>query len=216
MTWTTFANLTSIVTTEWDGNFAILSALVPIPCTVAGTNTLALTSTAGASTIAAYQNGMTLTGIVAATNTAASTAQLGSLATLNIYKDTPTGPQALSGGEMVQNCAISLRYDSTLNGGAGGFHLLAPNAPTFASSIVAPVFTAIGPSASQDQTVTFAGCKVSDVISIGWSVAPTASIVFNAYVAAAGSVIVRALNPIPATTITPGTLTMRLMKTSFL
>lgn len=125
-TWTTFASLTAPTLPELDANFAILSALTPIPCTVSGTNALTLTSTAGAATLSAYQNYMEFFGVAANTNNGAVTASVAGIASgsfLNVYKDTLSGPVLLIGGEIVQNCAFSLRYDATLNGNAGGFHL---------------------------------------------------------------------------------------------
>ena len=125
MTWTTFANLGvgPLTTPQLDANFSILSALVPIPCTATGTNTIALTSIEGAAAIAAYQQNMLFTAIAANTNTGAATAQLTGLAALPIYKDTQTGPAALTGSEIVQLCQFTLSYDLALNSGAGGFHL---------------------------------------------------------------------------------------------
>jgi hypothetical protein len=125
MTWTTFANLGvgPGTTPQLDANFSILSALVPIPCTATGTNTITLTSIEGAAAIAAYQQNMIFTAIAANTNTGAATAQFGSLAALPIYKDAQAGPVALSGSEIVQFCQFALSYDLALNSGAGGFHL---------------------------------------------------------------------------------------------
>ena len=132
MSWTTFANLTNPTLPELDGNFNILSALVPIPCTVAGTNTLTLTSAEGAGTVSAYAQNMAFIGIAANTNTGATTANPLGFGALSVYKDTIGGPVALTGGEIVQNCAFTLRYDSTLNGSAGGFHLQTSGAGQFA------------------------------------------------------------------------------------
>ena len=85
----------------------------------------------------------------------------------------------------------------------------------FNTAVTSVVFTAITPQTSQDQTITFAGVKLSDNIAIGWSVTPTASIIFSAFPSAAGSVVMRALNPITNQTITPGTLTVRLTQIGF-
>ena len=125
MTWTTFASLGvgPGTTPQLDTNFTTLSNLVPIPCTATGTNAYVLASTAGAAALSAYANYMQFTFIVPNTNTGASTANGAALGVLPIYKDTLSGPVALAGGEMVQNCEATLRYDSTLNGNAGGFHL---------------------------------------------------------------------------------------------
>lgn len=267
MSWTTFANLTNPTLVELDGNFGILSGLVPVPCTVSGTNSLTLTSNAAAAANAGYQQNMILVGVAVATNTTAATAQLGSLAALPIYKDTAIGPVALSGGEIIQSCFLQLTYDSALNSGGGGFHLstgvgeligqtvtvasilagsgslssltvggaasltsLSASGPSslvslsiaggspilrYNSTLTSVIFTAIVPQASQDQTVTFSGVKLSDDIQLGWSVTPTASIVFSAFPSAAGSVVVRALNPLTGATITPGTLTLRLTQIGF-
>jgi len=127
MTWTTFATLTNPTTPELDANFATLSMLAPIPVTVSGTNALTLTSIAGASTISSYQNYMTFIGTVVSTNNAGVTASVVGIqsgAFLNVYKDTGLGSVLLTGSEMVAGCSFTLRYDSALNSGAGGFHLL--------------------------------------------------------------------------------------------
>jgi hypothetical protein len=121
--WTTFAALTNPNEPELDTNFNILSGLTSIPCTVAGTNTLALTNIANSGSISAYANYMRFSGIAAATNTGATTAQFASLAALNVYKDTPAGPVALAGNEIVIGNEFTLIYDLALNGGLGGFHL---------------------------------------------------------------------------------------------
>ena len=125
MTWTTFASLGvgPGTTPQLDANLTTLSNLVPIPCTVTGTNALVLTSTAGAATLSAYSNYMEFVGVAAVTNTGATTANAAGLGVLPIYKDTLSGPVALTGSEIVQNTLFVLRYDSTLNGSSGGFHL---------------------------------------------------------------------------------------------
>ena len=125
MTWTTFASLGvgPGTTPQLDANLTTLSNLVPIPCTAAGINALILTSTAGAAALSAYANYMQFTFIAAAANTGATTANAAGLGVLPIYADTLNGPAALVGGEIVQNCQVTLRYDSTLNGNSGGFHL---------------------------------------------------------------------------------------------
>jgi hypothetical protein len=121
--WTTFAALTNPTLPELDANFNILSGLTSIPCTVAGTNTLTLTNIANSGSIAAYANYMRFSGIAANNNTGATTAKFGSLAALSVYKDTPAGPVALAGNEIVVNNEFTLIYDLALNGGVGGFHL---------------------------------------------------------------------------------------------
>lgn len=149
MAWTTFAALTAATLPELDGNFGILSNFINIPVSITGTDALALTNNSGAAAVTAYANGMSFIGVATATNTGATTAALGALAALSVYVDTGSGPQALEGGEIVQNCEVRLTYDSTLNGGAGGFHL------------------AGGGSALENQTLTVAALNVTSYGSLG-------------------------------------------------
>lgn len=121
---TTFAAATQATGAQLDNNFNAVGKLGTIPCGVSGTNSLTLTPTAGiAPTISAYANYLQFSGVVATTNSAAVTAQIGSLAVLNVYKDSPSGPVVCTGGELIAGCMFTLRYDSTLNASAGGFHL---------------------------------------------------------------------------------------------
>lgn len=118
-----FASLTTIISSYWDDNYAALGALTPIPCGVTGTNALALSPLANTPSVSAYGNYMQFTGIVAATNSGATTAAVGSLGAKPVYRDTGGGPVALSGGELVTGTAFTLMYDTTLNSGGGGWHL---------------------------------------------------------------------------------------------
>ena len=171
---TQFENNTSNPLQALDNNFTTFGALVQIPCSVAGTNTLTLTQNAAGlvptPTISAYTTNMLFSGIASGTNTGPVTANVGSVGALPVYKDTTAGPVALSGGEIVQNNAFTLRYDAALNGGNGGFHLtsstavgslqinggatltnmLSGNSPTL-------TFTATPGWSSQDQTFTLTG-----------------------------------------------------------
>lgn len=122
----TFAGLSVATGAELDQNFAALGALTTIPCTVSGTNALALTPLANTPTVSGYANYQAFSCVASATNTGATTAAVGSLAALSVYKDKSTGPTALAGGEIVNHNLITLTYDSALNSGAGGFHLRAP------------------------------------------------------------------------------------------
>lgn len=123
-----FGSQTQPNLTWLDSDFAAIGAITTIPCVVSGTNALTLTQAANTPTISAYANYLRLSGIVAVDNTGAVTAQLGSLGTLNVYKDTVAGPAALSGGELQAGNYIVLVYDSALNSGAGGFHVQVPSA----------------------------------------------------------------------------------------
>lgn len=109
---------------DLDQNFAALGALTTIPCTISGTNTLTLTPAANTPTLAGYANYQPFSGVVATTNTGPTTAQVGSLAALNVYKDTTSGPVALSGGELHIGNTFILVYDGTLDSNTGGFHLI--------------------------------------------------------------------------------------------
>jgi len=140
MAWTTFANLTTATTPQLDGNFAILTALAPIQCTVTGsTNALTLTPVNAATPLNTYQTGMQFTGVAIATNTGAATAGVvGFSGTFNIYKDTSGGPVALTGSEIINLCQFTLSYDQALNSNAGGFHLLSGTASSAVG--LSPIF----------------------------------------------------------------------------
>lgn len=118
-----FADVTAATGQDLDDDFSAVGKLGTLPCTITGTNTLALTLNADTPTIPAYTNYIRFSGIAAGDNSGASTAQVGSLGALNVYKDTSAGPVALTGGEIQAGNAIELIYDAALAGGAGGFHL---------------------------------------------------------------------------------------------
>lgn len=119
-----FSNNTAPTGPELDDNFSAVGALAVIPCTVAGTNTITMAANSNTPTINAYANYLRISGVAAATNTGPTTARLGALGALNVYRDTPAGPVALAGGEIVIGCAFTLVYDSALNTGTGGWHLV--------------------------------------------------------------------------------------------
>lgn len=242
---TQFANDTTPALPDLDQNFNAVFVLTPIPCSVAGTNSPAFTqntaSQAASGTIAAYENGLQICGIVAQTNTGPSNANLGALPQIAIYKDSVAGPIPLSGGEMVQGCAITLRYDSTLNTNAGGWHLVssqpstgstitpalvrastglqvgATTTPTLTGLLQATAtltYTALVPGASQDQSFTVAGLLSTDGLAMALPLPASTGIQLTPYFAAgntvAGTVTVRAANYTPASTITPGAITVGL------
>jgi hypothetical protein len=141
---TQFENNTQNSLQALDNNFITLSAADTIACGIAGTNTLTFTPNAAgvvpSEPISFYTNYMLFVGVATGSNTGAVTATVGTIGVLNVYKDTPAGPALLSGGEIIANNAISMRYDSTLNSGAGGFHLTSSTGSTG---------TAISPSSVQ-------------------------------------------------------------------
>lgn len=173
-----------------DNNFTTFGALVPIPCGIAGTNTLTLTQNATGlvptPTIQGYSTDMLFSGVAVSTNTGPVTATVGSTGVLNVYKDTSTGPVLLSGGEIVAANAISLRYDAALNTGAGGFHLTSNTSSSGAaispssvqvngnstltnllSGTVALTFTATPGWSSQDVAFSVTAALASKLPAIG-------------------------------------------------
>lgn len=220
-----FANLSSATGQNLDDDFAALGALVPIPCGVSGTNALTLTPGINTPTIPTLQNYAQFTGIAAGTNTAPVTAVVGAFSPLNIYQDTPAGPALLAGGEIVAGCAFTLIYDSTLNSGAGGFHLqtgvsvLVGQTVTVAALVVGSgatlnrllsrnvtlTHTVVPSLTTQDQTATLAGLLTTDVVAVvvPATCASLAGLVYSAYVAAAGTVAVRVANVTGASILPP-------------
>lgn len=139
-----FTSVTEATGAELDDNFAAVGALTVIPCTVSGTDTLTLAPLSNTPAISAYANHIRFSGIAVADNTGATTARIGALGALNVYKDSPAGPVALQGGEIITDCAFTLIYDSALNSGAGGWHLVSTPLNAFGGSVsgslAAPLF----------------------------------------------------------------------------
>lgn len=119
---TLFANATTATGAQLDGDFAALGALTAIPCTATGTSTLVLTPVSGNPAVTAYASYSPFTFVPSATNSGTVSAQVGTLPSLPVYKDTSGGPSPLIGGEMVTGNLCTLVYDAALNSGAGGFH----------------------------------------------------------------------------------------------
>ena len=126
---TIFAALSVASGGQLDACLAALGVLTTIPCSVAGTNALALSPEPLTPTTVAYADFQGFSCVAVGTNTGAVTAAVGGLATLNVYKDTSGGPVVLVGGEIVTGNLIILYYDPSLDSGAGGFHLGGPGAP---------------------------------------------------------------------------------------
>lgn len=237
---TQFENDTTPALADLDQNFSAFGVLAPIPCAITGTNDLVFTpneATQPASvSLAAYENQVQICGIVAQTNSGAMTARYGSLGQLSVYKDTIAGPAALVGGECVAGNSITLRYDSTLNTGAGGWHLIAgaqgvgntinpslvrasvgvqvgsttsPTLTGLLSAVATLTYTSIVPGSSQDQAFAMSGVSLTDVLAMGLPVPVSTGLSYSAYIVAAGTVSVRALNATAGSTITPGTITVQ-------
>ena len=137
---TIFAALTVATGAELDLVLAELGVLTTIPCSVAGTNALALAPGPLTPTVVAYEDFQGFSCVAVATNTGAVVATIGALATLNVYKDTPVGPALLTAGDIVIGNLLILYYDPALDSGSGGFHLGGPcanaNAAIAASVLV--------------------------------------------------------------------------------
>lgn len=154
-----------------DNNFTTFGALVPVPCSISGTNSLTLTQNAAGlvptPTVAAYTTDMLFTGVASATNTGAVTATVGSVGFLNVYKDTAAGPVLLTGGEIVANNAISLRYDAALGSGAGGFHLTSSTA--FNSSAINPSSVQVNGNSTLTNLLSGNSPTLTFTATPGWS-----------------------------------------------
>jgi hypothetical protein len=150
-----------------DNNFTTLGAADTIACGIAGTNALTLTPNAAGVVpslpIAAYTNYMLFVGVASGTNTGPVTASAGTIGFLNVYKDGPAGPVLLTGGEIQQNNAVSLRYDSTLNAGAGGFHAI------FTTQVPGAAITPSSVQVNGNSTLTN---LLSGTVSVTFTVAP--------------------------------------------
>lgn len=154
-----------------DNNFTTFGALVPIPCSISGTNTLTLTQNAAGlvptPTIQAYSTDMMFTGVAAGTNTGPVQATVGSVGLLNVYKDTSAGPVLLAGGEIVAANAISLRYDAALNSGAGGFHLTSSTATSGAA--ISPSSVQVNGNSTLTNMVSGNSPTLTFSLTPGWS-----------------------------------------------
>lgn len=224
---TLFAAATQATGQQLDDNLTLISNQAPIPCTAVGTNTITLAQKSNVYAVTAYTNNMQFSAIAAATNTNAATAALGLLGALNIYKDSPAGPVALSGGEIVIGCAFTLLYDPALNTGAGGFHLFSNTSPVagqtinptailvgstlstlsrYLSTTQSISFTVFGAASAQDTLVLLSGVRPGDAIMLGPpSLSALNPVAFFGYVAASGSVLLRGVNAAAAgATVAPG------------
>lgn len=202
-----FSAVTTLVTSQIDANNNALGALSVLACTVSGTNTITLTQQANSPNPVAYRNYLVFSGIAAGTNTTAVTAQLAALGGIPVYKDSSAGPIALSGGEIVINCAFFLMYDGALNAGSGGFHLLTGLASTSVLTNSVSATASIGwpnipASTGSISTIPVTGCSVGDCVILGLTASVPTGVIFNGWVNNAGTVTIQALN-VTAASITP-------------
>ncbi len=153
-----FANDVAPTGKNLDDNFLAVAAMGATPCTVSGTNTLTLSPIGNVPAVSVYANYALFSGVVASTNTGAVQASVGSAPVLNVYKDTISGPVALATNDLDAGNSLLLMYDSALNAGAGGFHLLtnAQNQPSFSAN-VATISVSAGTTITTAQLGIFSG-----------------------------------------------------------
>ena len=168
---TQFANQTSPHLADLDNTIATVSAAGPINCSITGTNALTLTPNAAglipSAAISAYANDMLFVGVASASNTGNVTAQVGSLASLNVYKNTPFGPALVQGKEIFANNAISLLYSSALNSGAGGFYLTTTTAVQ--NTLISPAAVQINGNATITNMTSGNTPVLTFTATPGWS-----------------------------------------------
>lgn len=208
---------------ELDDNFNALGALVTIPCAIVGTNALTLTpAVTYAPSVPLYANYQAYCGFAVAANTSSVTAQVGALASLNVYKDTPNGPVLLTGGEIQPGNLIILLYDFIINSGVGGFHLQTGGSDLVGQSLTVGAikigtgtfvtrllhrtatltFSLTNANTTNDLTATLTGVQLGDDITISPPSTVIAGVGYMGFVPAAGTVTIRALN-VTAATLTP-------------
>jgi len=150
-----FAPATTATGAELDGVLNQASLLGTIPCTVVGQNALTLTPyttpTAGTPPLA-LQPLLRFSGVAVQTNSGAVVATIGTFPAFSVYKDSATGPVALTGNEIIAANTFTLTYDAALNGGAGGYHL--STSPALAAGTVTSVVAGAGLAGG---TITSAG-----------------------------------------------------------
>lgn len=71
--------------------------------------------------------------IASTTNTGATTLNVNGYGALPLLQDSPTGPQALTGGEIIAGAPIQVLYDDAI----GGFHLTSATSPYVLQSLIA-------------------------------------------------------------------------------
>ncbi len=120
----TFANATTLFTSRLDDDFNALGALVIIPCSASGTNTILLTTAANTPTVSAYTTYTPVFSFIAAASaTSTVTVNINGIGTKNLYNN--GGTQATTGNILV-GATYWVAYDAALNSGNGGFVLVNP------------------------------------------------------------------------------------------
>lgn len=108
-----------------DQNFNAVAAMGAIQCVASGTNAITAVPIANMPVVTGYANYQSYGFIAANTNTAGTpTLLIGSGTARNLYKDTSSGPTVLAIGDIVAGNYYQVVFDSSLNTGAGGFHVV--------------------------------------------------------------------------------------------
>jgi len=207
---TTFANLNQATGGQLDDNFAALGKITPIHGVIAGTDALTLTPQTDTPSVDLYETGNIFVGVAAGTNTAAVTLAVGGLGALSVYKDTSAGPAALSPGDIFTGNAYGFIYDAALSGGAGGFHLQQYAAVISLQATL--TFSNTPANTTSEVSITAAGfslAKVGDMVMIGPPTSVISGVMYMGYVAANGTINVRAAN-VTAASLTPTGGTFRI------
>lgn len=103
----------------FDTMFQQVAAMVAIPCTASGTNTIALTSIGTAPTLAAYSNFNFFAFKAVATSTGSVSLNFNGLATLPAFREDASTP--IGSGDIVINQHYIAMFSQSLNAGGGGF-----------------------------------------------------------------------------------------------
>lgn len=172
-----YAGQTSPQMVELDQTFAAVGALTVIPAMIVGTNAITVSPLANTPAIPAYADYNLFGGIAGGTNTGATTANVNALGSLQVYKDGPTGPVALVGGEIVGGNYIVLAYDGTLNSGAGGFHLQASINVGVFSSITVSGSVSVGTSLTVAGSASIVGIETVGSLVVGVGHTPVTRVV---------------------------------------
>ena len=136
-----FSGASSATGGQLDQNFYYVGLTGVIQGTISGTNTLVFTPFTYMPGVGSPVNNQQFAGIAANTNTSSVTFNP-AFSGLPVYKDTASGPTALTGGEITQGNFVWFTYDVALNSGNGGFHL--GTLPAGSSGTVTSIATGTG------------------------------------------------------------------------
>lgn len=173
-----FASLTNPTLPNLDADFVGVANTLVVPCTVTGTNSLALTPIPSTVTVSAYTTGDQYTFVAAATSTGVMTAQVSGLGFLKIF--TAGGTTQASTGDVKTGQFYQIAYQSTLDTGAGGFVIVsaiaAPSVATVTSGSWTPSLVSIdgnSPATTTYQSRTGVYTKVARLVTAAFTIQTT-------------------------------------------